>query len=54
MGIEITVNSLEEMCALMCDNVLPKRKEGVYEGRKRNGKDRKGDSERKATTAEKT
>lgn len=23
MGIEIKVNSLEEMCALMCDNVIP-------------------------------
>lgn len=27
MGIEIQVNSLEDMCALMCDNVIPKRGE---------------------------
>lgn len=26
MGIEIEVNSLEDMCALMCDNRIPKRK----------------------------
>ena len=25
MGMEIQVNSLEDMCALMCDNVIPKR-----------------------------
>lgn len=26
MGIEIEVSSLEEMCALMCDNRLPRKK----------------------------
>ncbi len=26
MGMEITVNSMEEMCDLMCDNKLPKRR----------------------------
>ena len=25
MGIEIEVNTLEEMCALMCDNIIPKK-----------------------------
>lgn len=25
MGLEIQVNSLEEMCDLMCNNALPKR-----------------------------
>ena len=25
MGIEITVDSLEDMCLLMCDNVIPKK-----------------------------
>lgn len=25
MGVEIVVGSLEEMCALMCDNQLPKK-----------------------------
>lgn len=25
MGIEITVDSLEDMCALMCDNVIPEQ-----------------------------
>lgn len=25
MGIEIQINSLEEMCDLMCNNILPKR-----------------------------
>lgn len=25
MGLEIQVNSLEEMCDLMCNNILPKR-----------------------------
>lgn len=25
MGIEIQVNTLEEMCSLMCDNVIPTR-----------------------------
>lgn len=27
MGMEFEVNSLEDMCALMCDNVIPRRKE---------------------------
>ena len=26
MGKEIVIDSLEDMCALMCDNVLPKEK----------------------------
>ena len=26
MGMEIEVNSLEDMCALMCDNRLPRKK----------------------------
>lgn len=32
MGMEIQVDSLEDMCALMCDNVIPKpkRKEWVF------------------------
>ena len=25
MGIEIQVDSLEDMCLLMCDNVIPKK-----------------------------
>lgn len=29
MGIEIEVNSLEDMCALMCDNVIPKKKKAT-------------------------
>ena len=24
MGMEIEINSLEDMCALMCDNIIPK------------------------------
>lgn len=28
MGIEIQIDSLEEMCDLMCDNRLPTRKQG--------------------------
>lgn len=27
MGIEIPVDSLEDMCALMCDNVIPENKD---------------------------
>lgn len=32
MGLEIQVDSLEDMCALMCDNVIPahKREEPCY------------------------
>lgn len=30
MGKEVVVNSLEEMCGLMCDNRLPKQKEHEY------------------------
>ena len=26
MGMEITINSLEEMCDLMCDNKIPEQK----------------------------
>ena len=26
MGIEIEINSLEDMCALMCDNRIPKKR----------------------------
>lgn len=48
MGIEIEVNSLEEMCDLMCDNIIPKGKEGEHD---REGKT-KGDRERKAQNAE--
>lgn len=29
MGMEIQVNSLEEMCSLMCDNTIPKRRKGM-------------------------
>ena len=31
MGIEIEIDSLEEMCALMCDNYIPedKKKRGA-------------------------
>lgn len=29
MGMEIQVDSLEDMCALMCDNVIPKRRKGM-------------------------
>lgn len=32
MGIEIEVNSLEDMCALMCDNVIPKRMQNAPVG----------------------
>ena len=24
MGMEIEINSLEDMCAIMCDNIIPK------------------------------
>ena len=27
MGLEIQVNSLEEMCNLMCDNIIPEQEE---------------------------
>jgi len=26
VGVEFNVDSLEDMCALMCDNVIPRRK----------------------------
>lgn len=32
MGIEINVDSLEDMCALMCDNRLPKKKKKKEKG----------------------
>ena len=35
MGIEIEVNSLEDMCALMCDNRLPKKKKKKDRGGKK-------------------
>ena len=25
MGMEIVINSIEEMCDLMCDNIIPER-----------------------------
>ena len=34
MGIEFTVNSLEEMCDLMCDNKVPERKDDPTEQEK--------------------
>ena len=30
MGLEVTVNSMEEMCDLMCDNVVPKPKKEYW------------------------
>lgn len=29
MGLEIQVNSLDELCDLMCDNAIPKRRKQV-------------------------
>ena len=45
MGIEIEVNTLEEMCDLMCNNKLPKQKENVENEQKihRKKPDRRGD-----------
>lgn len=31
MGVTVSINSLDEMCDLMCDNKLPKRKDDDYE-----------------------
>lgn len=36
MGMEIQIDTLEDMCALMCDNVIPKRKEDKEDGREKN------------------
>lgn len=30
MGMEIKVNTMEELCDLMCDNKVPKQKEYEY------------------------
>jgi len=34
MGIEIQVDSLEDMCLLMCDNVIPRKKPRREDGAK--------------------
>ena len=34
MGLEIQVDTLEDLCALMCDNVIPKRKEDKEDGKR--------------------
>ena len=45
MGIEITIDSLEDMCLLMCDNVIPKGKEGEHDGEREAGSDREREAE---------
>ena len=35
MGLEIQIDTLEDMCALMCDNVVPERKEEKKNGREK-------------------
>ena len=30
MGMEVQINSLEDMCSLMCDNVIPTHRDYVY------------------------
>lgn len=37
MGIEIEVNTLEEMCALMCDNIIPEKEDEKKPRRNENG-----------------
>ena len=37
--MEITISSLEEMCALMCDNVIPKKEEGENDGEEKEEKE---------------
>lgn len=32
MGIEITVDNLEDMCALMCDNMIPENNDEKKRG----------------------
>ena len=31
MGKEFVIDNLEDMCALMCDNIIPERKRGKNE-----------------------
>ena len=40
MGIEIEVNTLEDMCALMCDNRIPEKKD-QKDGEKEKGERRR-------------
>ncbi len=30
MGMEVQINSLEDMCSLMCDNTIPDHRDYVY------------------------
>ena len=32
MGMEIQIDTLEDMCSLMCDNVIPERKDDRENG----------------------
>lgn len=36
MGMEIQIDTLEDMCSLMCDNVIPERKDDKEDGGKEN------------------
>lgn len=36
MGMEIQIDTLEDMCALMCDNVIPSKKGDEEDGREKN------------------
>ena len=45
MGLEITIDSLEDMCSLMCDNVVPKGKEGEHDREREAGSDREREAE---------
>ena len=38
MGMEITVSSLEEMCDLMCDNIIPAQKPVISGDKEKNKK----------------
>ena len=49
MGVEIVVGSLEEMCALMCDNVIPQG-EGENEQREDTSGNREDDTEAAEST----
>jgi hypothetical protein len=40
MGAEFTVESLEDMCSLMCDNYIPERK-NEEKDKEDNGKDKR-------------
>jgi hypothetical protein len=40
MGAEFTIDTLEDMCSLMCDNCIPKRK-NKEKDKEDNGKDKR-------------